>query len=158
MKKLMKRTAASLLSLTMLGAALPFEAGPFSLPGSVLTAQAENTGSTATLDETTGTLTIRGYVDKADVQEYSMDNRVKSVYAEPGTVFPADSSELFMGLGYATNFDLSNADTSNVTTMADMFNSCESVKTINAKGWDTSKVTDLSWICLLYTSPSPRDS
>ena len=146
MKKLMKRTAASLLSLTMLGAAMPFEAGPFSLPGSALTAQAENTGSTATLDETTGILTLSGNVTKADVQEYSMDNRVKSVYAEPGTVFPADSSELFMGLGYATDFDLSNADTSNVTTMADMFNSCESAKTINTKGWDTSNVTDLSWM------------
>ena len=146
MKKLMKRTAASLLSLTMLGAAMPFEAGPFSLPGSALTAQAETAGSTATLDETTGILTLSGNVTKADVQEYSMDNRVKSVYAEPGTVFPADSSELFMGLGYATDFDLSNADTSNVTTMAEMFNSCESAKTINAKGWDTSNVTDLSWM------------
>ncbi len=103
-------------------------------------------GNSAVFDVETGTLTIRGYVDKADVQEYSMDNRVKSVYAEPGTVFPADSSELFMGLGYATDFDLSNADTSNVTTMADMFNSCESAKTINAKGWDTSNVTDLSWM------------
>ncbi|HQL99924.1 MAG TPA: hypothetical protein PLH98_05110 [Ruminococcus flavefaciens] len=83
MKKLMERTAASLLSLTMLGAAMPFEAGPFSLPGSALTAQAETVGSTATLDETTGILTLSGNVVKADVKAFGTDERVTSVVAAP---------------------------------------------------------------------------
>ena len=69
MKKLMKRTAASLLSLTMLGAAMPFEAGPFSLPGTALTAQAADSGSTAVLDESTGMLILSGNVKKEGIRK-----------------------------------------------------------------------------------------
>ena len=62
MKKLMKRAAAVLLSLAMLGGALPFEAGTFPKPAPALTAQAADSGSTATLDATTGVLTLSGNV------------------------------------------------------------------------------------------------
>ncbi|MBR3046070.1 MAG: BspA family leucine-rich repeat surface protein [Oscillospiraceae bacterium] len=144
MKKRMKRAAATLISLALLSTAMPFEAGTFSLPEITLTAQAA--GSTAVFKESTGKLTLRGNVVKEDVQAFSMNSKVKSVYAEPGTVFPADCFQLFYGFCDATNFDLSNANTSKVTTMEEMFNSCESMETLNVIDWDTRSVTNLSWM------------
>ena len=101
---------------------------------------------TVVLDETTGKLTLRGEVNKANVQAFCKDIRVKSVYAEPGTVFPADCTGMFDGFYYTTEFDLSNANTSNVINMRSMFKDCKAAYSINTTGWDTSKVTDMSWM------------
>ena len=53
--------------------------------------------------------------------------------------------------------DISKWDVSNVTNMGWMFDNATSFnQPIGA--WDTHNVTDMVGICLLYTSPSPRDS
>ena len=43
-----------------------------------------------------------------------------------------------------TTVDLSNLDTSNVTSLHGMFENCESLTSVNLSGFDTSKVTDMS--------------
>ena len=45
---------------------------------------------------------------------------------------------------YLTTLDLSNLNTSNVTTMEGMFANCRSLTTLDLSNWDTSKVTFMS--------------
>ena len=104
------------------------------------------TGKYCWLDSFTGTFHIGGNVTRAEVQAFCKDIRVKSVYAEPGTVFPADCTGMFESFYYATEFDLSKAKTSNVTNMRSMFKDCKAAYSINTTGWNTSKVTDMSWM------------
>lgn len=68
---------------------------------------------------------------------------VQAVVADEGTVFPQDSSSLFIGLPYVFSLDLKNADTSNVTNMSMMFRGL-SAQEIDLSGFDTSNVTDMS--------------
>jgi surface protein len=42
--------------------------------------------------------------------------------------------------------DISGWDTSNVTNMSFMFSDCESLKKLNISNWDTSKVYDMSYM------------
>ena len=74
----------------------------------------------------------------------SPETPVYSVIAEPGTVFPEDSSNLFELFGDAESFDLSKADTSHTTNMKEMFDRCISAEWMDLSGFDTSGVTDMS--------------
>ncbi|MBE6341181.1 MAG: hypothetical protein E7069_10685 [Bacteroidales bacterium] len=79
--------------------------------------------------------------DIGGIDEYSP---VTSVVCEPGTVLPADCSELFLNF-YNTSdnltIDLSNADVSGVTNMSKMFGS-SCVKTIYVNSaWSMGNVT-----------------
>ena len=59
--------------------------------------------------------------------------------------FPANSSHLFDGLNNLVSFaGLNQVDTSNVTDMSGMFDSCWSLSSLDLSGFDTSKVTDMS--------------
>ena len=78
-----------------------------------------------------------------------------------------DSSFMFHGCSLLENIDLSNFDTSNVANMGNMFSDCRSLANLNLSSFNTSKATNLNGMfyccsslksCLLYTSPSPRDS
>ena len=77
--------------------------------------------SIAYLDEETGVLNIGGYVNQAQVRQFVHNENVKAVIAAEGTVLPEDSSMLFADI-LAESIDLTNADTSGVKDMSDLFN------------------------------------
>ena len=62
---------------------------------------------------------------------------------EGGVVANPNSSYLFQFLINLSSIDLTNFDTSNVTTMSDMFNNCRSLTSLDVSGFDTSKVTTM---------------
>ncbi len=101
---------------------------------------AEAAESTAVLSG--DTLTLRGNVVKSDVQTFAKNADVKKVVCEPGTVFPADCDQLFWEF-QAESMDLSNADTSKVTTMRSMFFDCRRLESLNLSSFNTSRVTDM---------------
>ena len=117
-------------------------------------------GSCASFDEATGTLTLSGNVVKEEVQAWVGNQNVKKVICADGTVFPSDCSQLFnngqrYSRSYVEYIDLSNADTSRVTNMAGMFACCERLEYVNLSNVDTRNVTDMSQmfhICFNITS------
>ena len=54
------------------------------------------------------------------------------------------------------NQDISSWDVSSVTNMDAMFQQAQLFNQ-DISSWDVSNVTEMGYICLLYTSPSPRD-
>ena len=140
-----RKMLAAFLALTLIGGAAPFEAGSFDLSGISLTAQAA-TGSTVTLDEKTGVLTLSGNVVRDDVRAFKEDERVTSVVAAPGTVLPSNSSQLFNNFVALESIDLQNADTSNVTDMCYMFRGCSSLSSLDLSSFNTSNVTEMNYM------------
>ena len=55
----------------------------------------------------------------------------------------SDSSYMFEELRWLTSLDLSNWNTSRVTSMRNMFYRCIKLTSLNLSGWDTSNVTDM---------------
>lgn len=173
---IMKRTLSIIAALM-----LTFTMANF-VPQGTISAYAEtnttvNTGNTegsVTLDEQTGVLTLSGNITKEQVFAYRDNEKVKSIVAAEGCVFPEDSSALLAAhdawSDYRTNdklyfknvnsIDISKADTSKVKTMTFMFYGYNDysvyggpvldLKTINVSGIDTSKVetmTGMFWDC-----------
>ncbi len=142
----MKKVLAVVMSLCMTAGVVSYGAPVIT---QTITAQAEAVAEAEccySFDEETGILTLSGTVDRGaliNILEISRDN-ITSIVAEKGTVFPENSSELFLGFSCCTSIDLSNADTSNVTDMSSMFKRCYKVKSINVSGFDTSNVTNMS--------------
>ena len=62
---------------------------------------------------------------------------------EGGVKANPDSSKLFNYFINVTEIDLSNLDTSNVTTMQSMFYKCKSLTSLDLSGFNTSNVTDM---------------
>lgn len=56
---------------------------------------------------------------------------------------PADSSYYFSGLSKVVEMDLRGLDTSNVTTMNNMFYICNNLKSLNLSSFNTSKVVNM---------------
>ncbi len=84
--------------------------------------------------------------------EFNKDNKwgsdvpassVKSVTATSQVSFTGDCSELFMGFGNCTSFDLNSVNTANATNMSSMFEE-SSALTFNISNWDTGNVTNMS--------------
>ena len=105
MKNKLKAAAAAVTAFALLGGALPVNFAGVELLQPAVTAKA---AGCCTFDEETGTLTLHGNVDKAEVydflsdfteywrwhyREYPWDG--VSVKCEEGTVFPEDCSQLF---------------------------------------------------------------
>ena len=124
MKKWMKTAAAAFI-----GAAICTAAGSLS--------------ASADVTPDGDTLILSGNVTVDEVQAYANKEAVKKVVCEPGTVFPKNSSWFFQHFDSVESIDLSNADTSQVTNMSDMFNGCYALKSVNISSFNTSNVTDM---------------
>ena len=59
-------------------------------------------------------------------------------------VLPADCADLFSGMKSCTAIDLSGADASRVTNMANMFKDCSKLESLDLSRFDTARVTDMS--------------
>ena len=55
-------------------------------------------------------------------------------------------SYMFNSCSNLTSLNLSNFNTSNVTNMNSMFSNCPNLTSLNVSGWDTSKVTGMSYM------------
>lgn len=107
---------------------------------------ADHHSECATLDPTTGILTLSGKVTQADLEPYSDNEEVKTIYAMEGTVFPEDCSKLFYDFLDVETIDISQADTSAATNMAYMFASCMDATEIKLGNIDTSHVTTMDYM------------
>ncbi len=66
------------------------------------------------------------------------------VYSESGKFFlPENSDYMFYECSSLTTLDLSNLDTSRVTSMNSMFGSCSGLGTLDLSSFDTSRVTSM---------------
>lgn len=141
MKKIFSKTVAALLSVTCMGSVMTasFNGRPLFTPKLIAKAS-----SGVSFDEETGVLTLYGNIENMfALANYSGDKRVKEVKALKGTVLPADCTKLFCRLE-AEKIDISNADTSHVTNMSDMFSCCSNLKYLNIDNIDTSNVTNMN--------------
>ena len=143
MKLWKKLTAAVLLNAGVLGAGLIAKPLFPALNGAEITAEAI---SSVRFDTATGTLTLRGNVDREDVREYASDGRVKKIVAAEGAVLPSNCSRMFENMT-ASEIDLSKADTANVTYMSEMFASCKALTALDLSGFRTANVTSMSGLC-----------
>ena len=130
---------------------VPVSNKKFIMPKGGVTVSATFIQTTAAFDEATGVLTLNGNVDADEVKAYGAiigdygaivkESPVTSVVCEPGTVLPADCSELFLNYTNSITIDLSNADISGVTNMSKMFGS-QSLTTIYVNSaWSMENVT-----------------
>ena len=94
----MKKVLAVLMSLCMTAGVVSYGAPVIT---QTITAQAEAAAEAEcySFDEETGVLTLSGTVDRGALIEILKTSRDKviSIVAEKGTVFPENSSELFLG-------------------------------------------------------------
>lgn len=83
---------------------------------------------------------------------YTLLNAIKSAKAsrvnlivdeEANIKLPADSSNYFSSLTKVVEMDLRGLDTSNVTTMNNMFYICNNLESLNLSSFNTSKVTSM---------------
>jgi surface protein len=138
-KRYFKKRAAGLLALTVLGGALSVSGSLFAAEP-VLTAAADE--KPAVYDEGAGSLVIKGRITRKDILPYA-DRQLRTIRAEKGAVLPEDSSRLFKDIS-ASVIDLSEADSTKVKNMKEMFSGCAATETIDLGGLDTSAVKDMS--------------
>lgn len=120
-------------------------------------------GVTATFDEDTGT--VEFYSEGGTLSEYwryklwDKMEEIKSIKVASGTVFlPEDSDSIFsicyeeysdeddITVSNLEYFDSSGFDTSNVTSMYQMFENCNKLTTLDLSSFDTSKVTSMGYM------------
>ena len=134
MKKLIRRVSAAVLSLAIVGGAMPYAPSLFKLPDFSLTA---NAASGYSYDSTTKVMTLKGdWSNTISSNAYSaiLDNGVKKgatkIVADSTFKMPADSDYLFGGFSDLVEVDLSQADFSSVYTISQIFSGCTSLKTV----------------------------
>ena len=130
-------------------------------------------GVTATFDKENGAVEFYSdggtlwsdWTDKAGIDRQG----IVSIKVASGIVYlPADSSgyykkedwwgyQLFGGLDYLKDFDLSGFNTSYVTDMSYMFAGCDRLTNLDLSSLDTSKVTDMSFMFVACTCLSNLD-
>ena len=71
---------------------------------------------------------------------------ITSVKVSQGVIPNANSSYLFYGLTNATQIDVDNLDTSNVTNMGYMFQMCSSLTKLDVTKFNTSSVTNMGYM------------
>ena len=91
-----------------------------------------------------------GFVDRiydsTDIPWYSHVAKITNVVFEDQIV-PISTCNWFNDCTKLTTIEsIANLDTSNVTTMKNMFKNCSSLTTINVNNFDTSKVINMGWL------------
>ena len=148
MNNFWKKTAAGIMALLIVAAASPMQPITQFAKTAVMNAYAEDV--TATLNDD-GVLTLSGKVSKAQVWgavgKTSLNDDVEnvtSITASAGTILPENCSDLFSNFKSVKEIDLSNADSSNVTDMSQMFYNCQALNSISfGDNFDTSNVTNM---------------
>ena len=111
------------------------------------------TNVTAGFDSQTGMLTFysqggtlsKEWVDMLGINKD--DIRVITISEDSDVMYlPADSFRLFESFANLQSLDLSKADTSNVTDMAEMFAYCSNLQTLDVSGFDTSNATRMFYM------------
>ena len=72
---------------------------------------------------------------------YNYRSQIKKVVVNPGVKAGTSCYRLFYSFSNCTEMDLSNLDTSNVTSMREMFNGCSGLTSLDVSRFDTSNVT-----------------
>ena len=137
-KKIIKKLTAAAMAFSMIGGAVSVPTGDKPLFGSIITANAA--GSYASLNESTGVLTIGGEINKNMLEPYR--HQANIVIADESAVLPKSCNNLFRWFN-AESIDLSKADASIVTDMNDMFDSCKNLKSVDLGSLNTSNVTTM---------------
>lgn len=100
------------------------------------------TQSCCLLAATGATLQLFGNICSEEVRCY-VDMRLNSVVASVNTVFPANCRDLFSNFK-TLKINLSNADTTKVTDMSNMFADCIMLTSLNISGFNTTNVTNMA--------------
>ena len=115
-------------------------------------------------DSTTGALTIgagtgvRGSTSSlgSDYPWYNFRTKITNINLTGAVHLPVNSSWLFSGCTSLTSIvNCTNLDTSNVTNMSSMFDSCSALTSLDISSFNTSKVTNMSFMfnkCSALTS------
>ncbi|WP_028520062.1 BspA family leucine-rich repeat surface protein [Ruminococcus flavefaciens] len=98
-----------------------------------------------TYNSTTGLLTLKNVVDRETIRRFEKKTSVKKIAAQEGTKFVDSCSCMFDGYTNCTDIDLSNVDTSRMTSMSNMFYGCYSLINLDLTGVDTSKVDSMDY-------------
>ena len=98
-----------------------------------------------TYNSTTGLLTLKNVVDRETIRRFEKKTSVKKIAAQEGTKFVDSCSCMFEGYTNCTDIDLSNVDTSRMTSMSNMFYGCYSLINLDLTGVDTSKVDSMDY-------------
>ncbi|MGG5302742.1 hypothetical protein IGK16_000327 [Enterococcus pernyi] len=97
-----------------------------------------------------GTETITLYGGEAGARgdaPWKTYSSVKQIIVEDQVILPSNSTALFWALPNLESIDNAGRfDTSNVTSMYNMFGGTNNIKTLDLSNWDTSKVTDMAFM------------
>ena len=98
-----------------------------------------------TFDRATGALTLNwGEFNNWDNWDNDVTNTaVKSVTATSEVSFTGDCSQLFYNFNQCKSMDLSQVNTSEMTSANRMFRDCSSLTSLDLSGWNTANVTDM---------------
>ena len=135
-----KKIISYLIAVTLPCSAIP--ALNHSIKPFNVVAEDNQSEATVSFDAVTGTLYLSGNVKLNEVQKYKGNEQVKTVIAKEGTILPAYCSGLFSEFK-ATEINLKNADSSQVTNMDSMFFNCPSLKKLDISNFNTSNVTSM---------------
>ena len=87
--------------------------------------------------------------------KFNGNNFTNLIFKDVNTSNVTDMVAMFQSCSTLTSLDLSGWNTSNVTNMGAMFQSCSTLTSLDLTGWNTSNVTNISWMfysCIALTS------
>lgn len=155
MKKLMKRTAAAVLSLAIVGGAVPPVAGVSPLKNTSVTA---NAADNIYFDSETGVLTLDGEIAPNSftglTHHTDYISGIKKIIATENCVLSQDCSDLFYdlllidrmvyGSSQLTSIDLSKADASKVEEADSMFAGFERLSSVKLPDFSSGSLKNIS--------------
>lgn len=154
LSKCLKKVIAAALILSFTAGLVPVQpiADAFSASLTVKAAYVDRNLVDSVFDEETGTLTLNEgtynnpQLVKWDSTTYSYNvekSKVTSIKTNGKVNFTGDCEGLFQSFYNLESIDLSNIDTSGVTSMESMFSGCSKLETVDLSDLDTSGVTTM---------------
>ena len=101
-------------------------------------------GDCYTYDYTTCTLTLKGHVDTDAIRSFQEKSAVKTINAEPNTVFSTDISQIFENYKNCTTVNLTNVAMDEVVSANSMFKNCSSLTSVTWKNSDKGSIVRTS--------------